>query len=55
MDTNIRIRIFSDTNADMDNFLSDTNMNTVFNLEPDMDTNAKNYLDPDIFEICKSG
>jgi hypothetical protein len=39
----IRIQIFSDT----DNFLSDINMNTVFNLEPNMN----NYLDMDIFKI----
>jgi hypothetical protein len=32
-------------------FLSDTNMDTVFNLEPDTDTNTDNYPDPDIFEI----
>jgi hypothetical protein len=42
-------------NADTDNFLSNTNKNTVFNLEPDTDTNTDNYPDPDIFEIRISG
>jgi hypothetical protein len=52
-DIDIRIHIFLDINTDTDNFLSDTNMNTLFNLEPDMDTG--NYPDPNIFKIWISG
>jgi hypothetical protein len=44
-------QIFSDINTDIDNFLSNTNMNMVFNLKPDMNMNTYNYTDPDIFEI----
>jgi hypothetical protein len=51
VDIDIQIRIFSDTNTDTDNFLSDMNMNMVFNLEPDTYMNTDNYQDPDIFEI----
>jgi hypothetical protein len=50
----IRIHIFLDTNMNTDKFLSDTNMNMIFNLNLDTDTDTNTDQDPNIFEIKKS-
>jgi hypothetical protein len=46
-DTDIRIRIFSDT----DIFLTDMDMNMVWNLEPDTDADTDNYPYPDVLKF----
>jgi hypothetical protein len=43
--------IFLDMNKDTNIFFTDTNTNTIFNLELDTDTNTDNYPDLNIFEI----
>jgi hypothetical protein len=46
-DTNIQIWIFSDTNI----FLMDTDMDTVWNLEPNTDADTDNYPDLEVLKF----